>query len=143
MFIRSRSTISVTLTNLAESRAGGEVQRRKTLETGRPACVLAVYERWCISCDPLVQYAYGAVLESEKLKLWDRLILHVLGVSWTNNLCHGTRQSFWELVAHGLRCRCHRGYNCDRVGLRPHRLAAGQIQAIHRDLHLLVVHLDQ
>ena len=50
------------------------------------------HERWCITCDPVVQYAYGAVLDPEKLTLCDRLILHALGVSWEKNRCQGTCQ---------------------------------------------------
>jgi hypothetical protein len=45
------------------------------------------HEHWCITCDALVQYAYGAVLEPEKLTLLDRLVLHALGVVWTKNVC--------------------------------------------------------
>ena len=51
------------------------------------------HERWCITCDAVVQYAYGAVLDSEKLTLCDRLILHALGVSWEKNRCIGACQS--------------------------------------------------
>jgi len=40
------------------------------------------HERWCITCDPLVQYAYGVVIAPEKLTFRDRLILHALGVIW-------------------------------------------------------------
>ncbi|HKT87944.1 MAG TPA: hypothetical protein VJQ59_05880 [Candidatus Sulfotelmatobacter sp.] len=43
------------------------------------------HERWCITRDALVQYAYGVVLDSGKMTLSDRLILHALGVSWQNN----------------------------------------------------------
>lgn len=43
------------------------------------------HERWCITCDALVRYAYTAVLDPEKLTLIDMLILHALGVSWTKN----------------------------------------------------------
>lgn len=48
------------------------------------------HERWCITRDPLVQYAYGVVLEPEKMTLRDRLILHALGVEWASNQCKGT-----------------------------------------------------
>jgi hypothetical protein len=50
------------------------------------------HERWCITCDPIVQYAYGVVLNPEKLTLRDRLILHALGVSWEANRCEGACQ---------------------------------------------------
>jgi len=45
------------------------------------------HERWCITCDPQVQYAYAVVLDPEKLTLTDRLILHALGVAWEKNAC--------------------------------------------------------
>lgn len=40
------------------------------------------HEKWCITRDPLVQYAYAIVSDPEKLTLRDRLILHALGVDW-------------------------------------------------------------
>ena len=40
------------------------------------------HERWCITRDPLVQYAFAVVLDPQKLAFADRLILHALGVSW-------------------------------------------------------------
>ena len=52
------------------------------------------HERWCITCDALVQYAYGAVLDPEKLTLTDRLILHALGVAWGKNRCEGNCRAF-------------------------------------------------
>ena len=42
------------------------------------------HERWCVTCNPFVQYAYGVVTNPEKLTLRDRLILHALGVAWAN-----------------------------------------------------------
>ena len=50
------------------------------------------HEKWCITCDPIVQYAYGVLLDAEKLTLCDRLILHALGVSWPKNSCTGSCQ---------------------------------------------------
>lgn len=50
------------------------------------------HERWCITCDAFVEYAYGVVLDAEKLTLCDRLILQALGVSWATNQCQGTCQ---------------------------------------------------
>ncbi len=50
------------------------------------------HEKWCITCDPLVQYAYGVVMEPEKMTLSDRLILHALGVAWQKNPCSGPCQ---------------------------------------------------
>lgn len=44
------------------------------------------HERWCITRDALVQYAYGVVLDPGKMTFSDRLILHALGVSWQNNV---------------------------------------------------------
>lgn len=51
------------------------------------------HEKWCITCDPEVQYAYEVVLDHEKLTLADRLILHALGVVWGRNSCQGNCQS--------------------------------------------------
>ena len=50
------------------------------------------HQKWCITCDPVVQYAYGAVLDPDKLSLYDRLILHALGVSWEKDRCQETCQ---------------------------------------------------
>lgn len=47
------------------------------------------HEHWCITRDASVQYAYGIVLDAEKLTLRDRLILHALGVSWATNQRQG------------------------------------------------------
>ncbi len=48
------------------------------------------HEHWCITCDPIVHYAYGAVLDPGTLTLSDQLILHALGASWAENRCQGT-----------------------------------------------------
>jgi hypothetical protein len=48
------------------------------------------HERWCITVDPLVQYAYEVVLHPEKLSRVDQLILHALGVEWKQNSCQGS-----------------------------------------------------
>jgi hypothetical protein len=40
------------------------------------------HEKWCITCDPIVQYAYGIVLDAAKLTFRDVLILHSLGVTY-------------------------------------------------------------
>ena len=49
------------------------------------------HERWCITCDALVRYAYDAVAQPEKLSVADRLILHALGVLWEES-CQGACQ---------------------------------------------------
>jgi len=43
------------------------------------------HEKWCITCDPIVQYAYAIVLDGQKLTFRDGLILHSLGVIWGHN----------------------------------------------------------
>ncbi len=40
------------------------------------------HERWCITRDPVVFYAYQVVVHPEKLSQGDALILHSLGVRW-------------------------------------------------------------
>jgi hypothetical protein len=52
------------------------------------------HERWCITCDPIVQYAFGIVLDPDKMTLRDRLILHALGVSWTTNQYQGNSKTY-------------------------------------------------
>ena len=47
------------------------------------------HERWCITRDPVVYYAYQVVLEPGKLSMGDALILHALGVSWDAKPCAG------------------------------------------------------
>jgi hypothetical protein len=51
------------------------------------------HERWCITRDPEVQYAYEVVLDPDKLTLTDRLTLHALGVAWQRNFCQTTTSS--------------------------------------------------
>jgi hypothetical protein len=41
------------------------------------------HETWCITCNALVRYAYGAVSDGGRLTLGDELSLHALGVEWT------------------------------------------------------------
>ncbi len=41
------------------------------------------HERWCITRDPLVRYAYRVVQEPKELSFADNLILHALGVTWS------------------------------------------------------------
>ncbi len=43
------------------------------------------HKRWCITRDALVQYAYAAVHDADKLTVSDALILHALGVVWIKN----------------------------------------------------------
>ncbi len=50
---------------------------------------IVVHEKWCITCDPAVQYAYEVVLNPDKMTLRDQLILHALGVSWVQSLRQG------------------------------------------------------
>lgn len=45
------------------------------------------HEKWCITCDAIVRYAYGVAQDPDKLTLRDRLILHALGVSWAQCEC--------------------------------------------------------
>jgi hypothetical protein len=61
---------------------------------------LVWHEPWCITCDALVQYAYGVVLEPEKLTLHDRLILHGVGASWTRNASSGACQDSQKKSGH-------------------------------------------
>jgi hypothetical protein len=55
---------------------------------GQPVCEhcgrTARHEKWCVTCNPIVQYAYRIVTDPGRLTLRDRLILHALGVAWGN-----------------------------------------------------------
>ena len=46
------------------------------------------HEPWCITSNPTVAYAYGAVLDADQLTIEDRLILHALGTAWIQNGCN-------------------------------------------------------
>jgi hypothetical protein len=50
------------------------------------------HEKWCVTCNPGVQYAYRVVTDPGKLTLRDRLILHALGVAWGNEPYEGEFQ---------------------------------------------------
>ena len=63
-----------------------ELSRTNQLTAG-PACDhcagVTSHETWCISCNALVRYAYGVVLDDGRLTLGDELTLHALGARWT------------------------------------------------------------
>ena len=40
------------------------------------------HERWCLTRNPQVAYAYQVIADPSRLSLRDQLILHALGVSW-------------------------------------------------------------
>jgi len=42
------------------------------------------HEAWCITCNAVVRYAYGLVLDRSQLTVGDELILHALGVEWSS-----------------------------------------------------------
>jgi hypothetical protein len=47
------------------------------------------HERWCITRDQLVYYAYQIVTDASKVTIGDSLILHSLGVIWGEKHCDG------------------------------------------------------
>jgi hypothetical protein len=46
---------------------------------------LVEHEPWCMTREPRMHYAYQIVVDPSKLTLADTLLLHSLGVAWTNN----------------------------------------------------------
>jgi hypothetical protein len=42
------------------------------------------HERWCLTLNPVVHYACDVVLYPDKLTTGDAIILHSLGVAWSN-----------------------------------------------------------
>jgi hypothetical protein len=47
------------------------------------------HARWCIVVNPLVSYAFAAVLDAGKLTASDHLYLHALGAAWSGKACAG------------------------------------------------------
>jgi len=41
------------------------------------------HQTWCITCNAVVRYAFGVLLDGSHLTLRDELILHALGVKWS------------------------------------------------------------
>ena len=41
------------------------------------------HKPWCVTCNAIVRYAFGAVSSGNLLTLGDQLILHALGVEWS------------------------------------------------------------
>lgn len=41
------------------------------------------HETWCITCNTIIRYAYGIVLNGRRLNQGDKIILHALGVEWS------------------------------------------------------------
>jgi len=44
------------------------------------------HERWCVTKDPNIYYAYMIVTDPSKITLGDSLILHSLGVAWPESV---------------------------------------------------------
>jgi hypothetical protein len=45
---------------------------------------LGEHEAWCRTREPRVYYAYQILVDPSKVTLADTLVLHSLGVAWTN-----------------------------------------------------------
>ena len=75
---------------LADSAAGWYHSNQSNAQSTCEHCGGALrHEKWCMTCDALVRYAYATVQDPDKLTLRDRLILHALGVSWNRCGCEG------------------------------------------------------
>lgn len=60
-------------------------QNQTNVATGCAHCLgVQGHEPWCATRDPKVKYAYDIVTEPLKLTIGDSLILHSLGVSWSD-----------------------------------------------------------
>jgi hypothetical protein len=60
-------------------------QNKHNAAAACPHCLgVGEHELWCVTCDPKVHYAYEIVLEPRKLTIGDSLILHSLGVTWSD-----------------------------------------------------------
>lgn len=45
---------------------------------------VTVHETWCITCNPAVYYAFRVASDCGFLTLGDAIILHALGVDWSD-----------------------------------------------------------
>ena len=45
------------------------------------------HERWCITNNAMVRYAFDTIVHPDRLTFADALILHALGVSWKAAVC--------------------------------------------------------
>ena len=43
------------------------------------------HETWCITCNTIIRYAYGIVLDGRHLNQGDKIILHDLDVEWSES----------------------------------------------------------
>jgi len=50
------------------------------------------HQPWCITQSPTILYAYEAVLNASKLAPGDHILLHALGVIWSDNPCQCSRK---------------------------------------------------
>jgi hypothetical protein len=69
-----------------------ESSRTNQLTAGPPCdhCEgVTSHETWCITCNAVVRYAYGVVVDSSHLTLGDELSLHALGVRWSAEASKG------------------------------------------------------
>jgi len=71
-----------------------ELSRINPLTVG-PVCDhcagVTSHETWCVTCNAIVRYAYGAVMNGGRLTLADELSLHALGVEWTAEAFKGEK----------------------------------------------------
>ncbi len=44
------------------------------------------HERWCVTKDPNIYYAFMIASDASKITLGDTLILHSLGVAWPESI---------------------------------------------------------
>lgn len=44
---------------------------------------VTAHETWCMTCNPVVYYAFRVVSDDGYLTLGDAIILHALGVEWS------------------------------------------------------------
>jgi hypothetical protein len=73
--------------NLMSTRQQTEPTRSNQYSAG-PVCDYCAgvtrHEKWCVTCNAIVRYAYGAIAEGGRLTLGDELSLHALGVEWSS-----------------------------------------------------------
>jgi hypothetical protein len=56
------------------------------------------HEPWCITCNTVVRYAFEAASGAGHLTLGDELILHALGVEWSEKAFEGQQRNSLAVV---------------------------------------------
>jgi len=66
---------------------------------------VTVHETWCITCNPVVYYAFRVACDGSYLTPGDAIILHALGVDWSDRAGSPTKAGVAGADVVGMRTR--------------------------------------